>query len=175
MNYIREDQGAIIFENDGETLRIEPWGTNSLRVRAVMMGDIKDTDYALLPAPFKPAEIIIKDEFNGSITNGAITASLSVDDWHKRCRVSFFNQKGELLLEEEKVGGALNKKTRNFKPRLGGDYELTVAFASDHSERLYGMGQYQQEVLNVKNCILELAHRNSQASVPFVLSDKGYG
>ncbi len=175
MNYIREDQGTIIFENDGETLRIEPWGTNSLRVRAVMMGDIKDTDYALLSAPFTTAAIIIKDEFNGSITNGKITAVLSVDDWHKRCRVSFFNQKGELLLEEEKAGGALNKKTRNFKPRLGGDYELTVTFASDQPERLYGMGQYQQEVLNVKNCILELAHRNSQASVPFVLSDKGYG
>lgn len=175
MNYIREDQGAIIFENDGEILRIEPWGSNSLRVRAVMMGDIKDTDYALLPATMKPAAIIIKDEFNGSITNGAITAVLSVDDWHKRCRVSFFNQKGELLLEEETAGGALNKKTRDFKPRLGGDYELTVTFASDQSERLFGMGQYQQEVLNVKNCILELAHRNSQASVPFVLSDKGYG
>ena len=175
MNYIREDQEAIIFENDGETLRIEPWGENSLRVRAVMMGDIKDTDYALLPAPFKPAKIIIKDEFNGEITNGLITAVLSVDDWQKRCRVSFFNQKGELLLEEERAGGALNKKTRDFKPRLGGDYELTVTFASDQLERLYGMGQYQQEVLNIKNCILELAHRNSQASVPFVLSDKGYG
>ena len=175
MNYIREDQEAIIFENDGETLRIEPWGENSLRVRAVMMGDIKDTDYALLPPPYKPAKIIIKDEFNGEITNGSITAVLSVDDWHKRCRVSFFNQKRELLLEEERAGGALNKKTRDFKPRLGGDYELTVSFASDQSERLYGMGQYQQEVLNVKNCILELAHRNSQASVPFVLSDKGYG
>lgn len=27
----------------------------------------------------------------------------------------------------------------------------------------------------VKGCTLELAHRNSQASIPFALSSKGYG
>ena len=37
------------------------------------------------------------------------------------------------------------------------------------------MGQYQQEVMDLKYCSLELAHRNSQASVPFLLSSRGYG
>ena len=37
------------------------------------------------------------------------------------------------------------------------------------------MGQYQQPDLDLKGCILELAHRNSQASVPFLLSSRGYG
>ena len=37
------------------------------------------------------------------------------------------------------------------------------------------MGQYQQDCLDVKGCTLELAHRNSQASVPFVVSSRGYG
>ncbi|MFQ7549139.1 MAG: hypothetical protein ACLRMZ_00925 [Blautia marasmi] len=37
------------------------------------------------------------------------------------------------------------------------------------------MGQYQQKFLNVKGAELELAHRNSQASVPFALSSLGYG
>ena len=32
------------------------------------------------------------------------------------------------------------------------------------------MGQYQHGFLNQKNCVLELAQRNSQASVPFALS-----
>ena len=49
MDYITRDGNAVLFENAGELLRIEPWGENSLRVRAVMMGEIKDTDYALLP------------------------------------------------------------------------------------------------------------------------------
>nr|WP_241744160.1 TIM-barrel domain-containing protein [Cellulosimicrobium arenosum] len=37
------------------------------------------------------------------------------------------------------------------------------------------MGQYQQHVLDLKGSTFELAHRNSQASVPFVLSSAGYG
>ena len=37
------------------------------------------------------------------------------------------------------------------------------------------MGQYQQPHLNLKGCDLELAHRNSQASVPFLVSSLGYG
>ena len=37
------------------------------------------------------------------------------------------------------------------------------------------MGQYQQEKMNLKGCNLELAHRNSQASVPFAVSSLGYG
>ena len=37
------------------------------------------------------------------------------------------------------------------------------------------MGQYQQETFDLKGSTLELAHRNSQASVPFYYSSKGYG
>lgn len=66
-------------------------------------------------------------------------------------------------------------KARHFKPILGGDHALTVTFEANADERLYGMGQYQQEYLDLKHCSLELAHRNSQASVPFVMSSLGYG
>lgn len=175
MNYLTAEQNAIVFENAGEQLRVEPWGENSLRVRAAMMREIQDTDYALLAPVQTQAQIRIEDEFKGSITNGKITARLEVCPWKKRCQIRFYNQKGELLLAEEGHGGALNNHSRHFKARLGGDYELTVTFHGDPEEKLFGMGQYQQELLDVKNCVLELAHRNSQASVPFVLSDKGYG
>lgn len=37
------------------------------------------------------------------------------------------------------------------------------------------MGQYQQQYLDLKNTVIELAQRNSQASVPFLMSDQGYG
>ena len=37
------------------------------------------------------------------------------------------------------------------------------------------MGQYQQPNLNLKGSDLELAQRNSQASVPFAVSSLGYG
>lgn len=37
MNYIIREKNAIIFENDGEKRQFEPWGKNSLRVRAIMV------------------------------------------------------------------------------------------------------------------------------------------
>ena len=90
-------------------------------------------------------------------------------------QIGFYNQRGELLLREISNGGALQKKARHFRPLPGGEYELKVSFEASPEEKIYGMGQYQQEIMNLKGCNLELAHRNSQASIPFYLSDKGYG
>ena len=119
MDYILKDGNGIIFENGGETLRIEPWGENSLRVRACMMREIKDTDYALLPPAETEADIRIMDEFHGSITNGKITARLEVSQWRKCCQISFYNQKEELLFREEGDGGALNNHSRHLRQGLG--------------------------------------------------------
>ncbi|MDR0283294.1 MAG: hypothetical protein LBI33_00155, partial [Propionibacteriaceae bacterium] len=72
-------------------------------------------------------------------------------------------------------GGSLNLTGREFRPQLGGDYSLTAHFEGDADEKLAGMGQYQQAIANLKGCTFELAHRNSQVSVPFVVSSAGYG
>ena len=197
LKYMSSDGKALIYRNNGETLRIEPWGKDSLRVRSVMMGEFITENYALLPREAEEgAEIVTaadpgaalhnvggdpgseaaEDIRFGRITNGKIRAEMYVDTWRNDAVISFFNSStGELLFKEEGPGGALNKHSRCFKPRVGGDFELTVSFRAREKEHLYGMGQYQQELLDIKGCTLELAHRNSQASVPFVLSDAGYG
>ena len=174
METMRQEKQALIYEYNGETLRVEPWGKNSFRVRSTMMQEIVDTDYALLPQEEISLDITI-GEYESKIRNGKITAIMKVSSWNHKCRLFFYNQKGELLLAEQGDGGALNLNSRNFKPYLGGDFELTVSFESNPNEKLYGMGQYQQDILNLKGCNLELAHRNSQASIPFVLSNLGYG
>lgn len=166
----------MIWQGNGETLCLEPWGEDSLRVRSAMMGDILDTDFALLEVGEREVEITIGDNNNeASIRNGKLKAVLQVDGWTKNCQVSYYNQKGQLLLQELGGNGCLNLSARKFKPIIGGDFRLTASFESDDSEKLYGMGQYQQDILDLKHCQLELAHRNSQASVPFVLSSLGYG
>ena len=96
-----------------------------------------------------------------------------------------YNQKGELLLEEysrhrrdllDPKCSALEIEAREFKPIIGGDYKLTWRLESVSSdEKIYGMGQYQQPYLDLKGMDIEMAHRNSQASVPFALSSLGYG
>lgn len=165
----------LIWRYHGEVLVIEPWLANSVRVRAAMMHEVIDTDFALLPLTEEQEGVIEVGENTASLTNGNIKVVLVHNGWGNRCQVSFYNQRGELLLQEIDGQGALNKKPRAYKPILGGDHRITATFFSDEQEKLYGMGQYQQEVMNIKNCIFELAHRNSQASIPFLLSNKGYG
>lgn len=164
MNFFTVEHGKLIFENNGESLQIEGWGENSLRIRSRMMGEILDTDYALLPVngDAEAAIEIDHEAQTATIQNGKIKAVVRHSWWDTPGRISFYNDKGELLLQEIGSGGALKLRSRAFKPIIGGDHQLTVSFAGNDGERIYGMGQYQQETFDLKGSTLELAHRNSQ-------------
>lgn len=114
-----------------------------------------------------------------TVKNGKITAVISPEGW-----ISYYNQKGELLTEEywrnrnriNRYCVPLRIDARELKPIPGStDYELTMRFEAFDDEKIFGMGQYQEKNLNKKGAMLELAHRNSQASVPFMVSSRGYG
>ena len=81
------ENGVLIAQANGETLRIEPWGKDSLRVRATMLPGFSGKDWALTEVPEKTeakAEQFEVDhlEIDGSmgkrtsasITNGKIRA-----------------------------------------------------------------------------------------------------
>ncbi len=174
MNFFEQQDGKLIFRENGETVLVEAWGADSLRVRSCMLGDIRDTNAALLE-PEKTDAVIEVSDMEASISNGKIKAHLEVQPWGNKLRITFLNQKGEVLLREISNGGALALNARQYKALTGGTYRLKASFDSDPAEKIYGMGQYQQERMNLKGCNLELAHRNSQASIPFYISNLGYG
>ena len=171
---------AVIWRGDGETLVVQAWGRNSLRVRSNPAGDVLDTDFALLEPEPVPVAITVEGE-TATLTNGAITAVLRAwggldhqTGYHVfQCTVEFLDADGCTVLKE--TGGALKYKARHFRPLAGASHHLRAAFESAADEKLWGMGQYQQTVADIKGNIFELAHRNSQVSVPFVVSSAGYG
>ncbi|HOP11072.1 MAG TPA: glycoside hydrolase family 31 protein [Oscillospiraceae bacterium] len=183
MNFFSIQDGALIFKRRKETLRITGWGENSLRVRATQNPVFTDNDWALtMPAEHK-AEIEIADDY-AVISNGKIKARINIFG-----KIKFFNQKDELILNEYyrsvDHGGepkpnldqvtALRKIAREFKGTASDNYAITARFEPNDGERFFGMGQYQQPYLDLKGCILELAQKNTQASVPFLISNLGYG
>ena len=174
MNCFTKENDTLVCRLETETLRLTPWGKDSLRVTARPMGEPELPDWALLPQPKQNSEVFI-DGDTASITNGRLKAVAEHKGWPNRIQLSFYNEKGDLLLAEKEFQGAVNRRAREYSPIPGGDYGLTVTFEAQEGEKLYGMGQYQQEVLEVSGCSFELAHRNSQASVPFLLSSRGYG
>lgn len=177
--YFERKGDALCYRYEAERLMIEPWGENSLRVRAFKAAEMPREDWALLKPENPGAPVITVREDGAEIVNGKIRAELNLIG-----KLTFYNQKGETLLEEyvrnrkDMFGGTCSSlcvEAREFKPIIGGDYKLTARFVSAPEEKLYGMGQYQQPFLDLKGADLELAQRNSQASVPFLLSNLGYG
>ncbi len=179
---IKLSNNILVRRHEKELLTIESWGKNALRVRATQLGELAEKEWsALIPQPSGE----VQAETNGKsavIVNGKIRCELMATG-----KMKFFNQKGELLLEEfernrfrteieGEYNSALEIDPRTFEPIPCTDnYKLTVRFEPRDGEKIYGMGQYQQPCLDVKNCRLELSHRNSQASIPFALSSLGYG
>ncbi|OKP76164.1 family 31 glucosidase [Paenibacillus sp. P3E] len=165
----REENGRLIREYDHERVWIEPWGEHALRVRA-SYSEITDDDWALLPAPAIKCEVTI-DKGKATIVNGNIKAEIT-----DKGQIFYYNQHGKLLLNETEDTYQLKYGGRELRAIPGGsDYSVKLRLEADPSEKLYGMGQYQHQFLNLKGCSLELTHRNSQISVPFVLSSAGYG
>ena len=176
------EAGRLVWRGDGETVVVEPWGANSVRVRSALGHDVRDTDFALLP-PAESTATVAVDGPIATLTNGRLVVTAVADQYFDvqaryavaTCRLEFRTSDGKLLLREKLDGGSLKLKARSYQPLTGGTHRVTAMFESDPDEKLYGMGQYQQTVLDLKGSTLELAHRNSQASVPFVLSSAGYG
>ncbi|KAI1437150.1 glycosyl hydrolases family 31-domain-containing protein [Xylaria sp. CBS 124048] len=174
------------YRYDSELLRIEAWGPNALRIRATHLPSFPPEDWALtepLPPDInKDVSVTVPSTAAATITNGAITASVT-----PRGEITINSlPKGTPLLEEftrQRVDitdpkcSALGIIAREFKPNPGSNsWHLTARFESLRpDEKIFGMGQYQQPYLDLKGADLELAQRNSQASIPFAVSSLGYG
>ena len=175
MNPFERCGQSLIWRGRGETLMLTPWGPDSLRVRAALVQEIADPRWALLePVPTEDVDMTITEE-EAVIRCGRLTARVRPEGWKGQAQIALYNQRGELLLRETSSANALTLWRRRYEPHLGGDYTITQTFEGQEGEHLWGMGQYQEERLDWKGCTLELAHRNSQASVPFVVSSRGYG
>lgn len=183
------DKGRLLVRNASEQLWIEAWG-NGLRVRAsherampassgALEGEPRDAVVELHAArdevgspPSRESETL-----RAIVRNGAIEARVAESG-----RIAFYNACGKCLLEEFVRAQTPPRKglqrifAREFRSiSASGACRTAQRFESDPSERLYGMGQYQQSLLNLKGCELELVQRNSQTTVPFVVSSLGYG
>lgn len=176
MFFIEKEQ-ALIGKQENETLVIEAWGNNALRVRSTKYASFSENNWALSEPAGGKAKISIGPD-QASIQNGHILASVNSFGV-----ITFYKDQKRILREyyrnysgtESKESCCLKVISREFDPIVRGDYHLTVRFESTNGEKIFGMGQYQHACMDQKGCILELAQRNSQVSIPFALSNLGYG
>lgn len=190
---ISQENNAVIVKQQYETLRIEPWGKDSLRVRATKNNQFTNRSWALTEdvSAYDDTAIIKiseKQEFEdkgfkfafqtAEVSNGKIRIRINaagVLTFYKDDKVILREYSRNYMGNETGQSSCLKVCAREFKPIIGGDYKLTARFDGTDGEHIFGMGQYQQSQMDLKGCTLELAQRNSQISIPFAVSSLGYG
>lgn len=101
----------------------------------------------------KPAALVCeRTEGLTKVSSGSLAAIVDAKTGHVR-----FEKDGKTILSEQYVGAK------------------TVAFDSPASERLYGLGQFQDGMLNIRNLPRRLIQVNTQVSSPFLVSTRGWG
>ena len=176
--------GSLRMSSAAGIVEITPWGPDAFRVRASTGGPLDNPESALIE-PVKDIDCRFdfdKEGNSAQAINGNLYALVS-----RSGKITFSKvDDGSVLLEEyardlsditSPTTSALKIVPRELAPILGTDsFRVTARFESqDPNERIYGMGQYQEPFLNLKGSDIDLSQRNSQASVPFHLSSRGYG
>src|SRR6185437_7757261 len=162
----RAAPGGLEWTGRQETLRIEAWGADALRVRSRVGGPI----LADLPGALAAEPTVRIGAYEATVVNGAVTATISLIG-----RISFSRtEDGTELVSEEDAhfwwpGPRLRTAHGN------GYARLEQRFAAYPGERLYGLGQHQHGLYDQKGAVVELVQRNSEVSIPFLVSSRGYG
>jgi alpha-D-xyloside xylohydrolase len=175
---LKIEKNKLLYSKFGESLTIEAWGENSLRVRASKHPGRAFSDGALTEKPrVTKASCSMDADGVASIACGKLRATVTPEG-----KIAFFSGDKKLLEEYYRIKtvptthiNSLHMAAREYSAVDGGESSLTLRFESIRDEHLYGMGQYQQPDLDLKGCTLELAQRNGQITAPFLLSSAGYG
>lgn len=162
---------SISWSRNNEQVRIEAWGRDSLRVRATVNGPIRDDLFSVLSPPAETTATVSLTADGATISNGALTASITASGQIRFVRTA----DGAELTAEIPTQFSPRKMARSFRHAQGDHHHLTTRFCAYEGERLYGLGQHQHGRLDQKGCVIDLIQRNTEVSIPFLISNRGYG
>lgn len=81
---------------------------------------------------------------------------------------------GQKLLKEKPLHD-LTLSARHYKNLKGELFHIEACFESYDDEHIYGLGQHQYGRLDQKGCVIDLVQRNTEVSIPFLLSSRDHG
>ncbi|KAA6329046.1 Alpha-xylosidase BoGH31A [termite gut metagenome] len=157
----------VVVEFKDGTLTLIPLNPNAVRVRFAQAGSQPQEELIFIQKVNTPAYKI--KETDDELTLSLEKISVIVDK--KKETLRFTDQNGHLILQEKESGRQINNSTVQGEPT----FAIEQQFLSPSDEYLYGTGQFQDGYLNIKGLTRRLTQVNTQISIPFILSSKGYG
>ena len=156
-------------EGGPRLVRLEVLGDKLIHVSATPDRKFADPQSLIIvPQTGAPEFTVYEDDGVVSVSTESIVASVSVATGE----VWFTDLEGNPILAEQAGGG------KTFEPiEVEGTrgYSFRQVFESPEDEAFYGLGQHQADEFNYKGKNEELFQYNTKVSVPFIVSNKGYG
>lgn len=151
----------------GGVLSLHPMSDNAIRVR--FTENVTPTEPSLVfSTESKTPDFKLSETNNGiEVSTRLMKVLVNREDG----AITFNDSEGKTLLHE-KSGSRLIKPSS-----ISGEKCLVAqqSFISPKDEYLFGTGQFQDGFLNIKGLTRRLTQVNTQISIPFIVSSKGYG
>ena len=164
-----DSYGVTLQTVGGGTLRVEMCGDRVVHVVASRTGEIPSPKVPIVTKPCRASNVHVDVGKTGAQVSTSIIA-VTVDS--ATGAVSFLSKDGKTLLTEPKQGGKSFDAPSVFEAK---NWEVQQTFLSPSDEALYGLGQHQEGIFNLRGVPIRLSQANTNISIPFLLSSKGYG
>ena len=168
---VQHDSASVYIRFAQGLLRIRPCTANMVRITFSPGAVIPDLSNPYLqPGACTAVKFGVQDDGAAIVTS---MPALVVTVNRKSGAVTFRSSDGKELLHESDF-----PMPRQIKPVITDGlptHRASVWFALTPEERFYGLGQHQNGLLNQRNLEMELSQDNTNISIPFFLSSKGYG
>ncbi len=172
---VRQDENSVTVkvqspvENGPALVRLEVAGEKLIRVSATPEKRFADPQsLIIIPAQEQTPFTVSQNGDTVTVATSAVKANVLASTGE----VWFTGADGNVILREETGGG------KTFEPiEVEGTHGYTFrqVFESPEDEAFYGLGQHQADEFNYKGKNEELFQYNTKVSVPFIVSNKGYG
>ena len=171
--YRQDEKGVTVRVQDpaqgGPALvRLNVMGEKLIKVSATPQKRFADPESLVI----LPQEDV---EFSVSYADDIVTVStgsVKANVLSTTGEIWFTDKDGNMILQEQKGGG---KYFEPIEVEGTSGYMFRQIFESPDDEAFYGLGQHQSDEFNYKGKNEELFQYNTKVSVPFIVSNKGYG
>lgn len=168
---VKDQDGNFVFSFDSITYNIGFYSSSCVHVQSFPLGSRLKTHRLVVDTAKILYDKVSYKDFGDSLV--FYTDELTVTFDKHKSNFRFVNNRSKRVLLKE-----TEYDSRTFTPAIHGNdscFEVTHRFVSSSDEALYGLGQYQNGIINYKNNSVKLLQSNMDIVNPFLVSTSGYG
>ncbi|MCX6122872.1 MAG: DUF5110 domain-containing protein [Ignavibacteriales bacterium] len=173
---IEKQSDGVLFElkkqkeTDPQWMKIQVCTENIIRVIASPEKSFPSRPSLIVERKsWKPVKWTLKEKSDWTEIS---TSLVTVRVHSKTGETSFFDSKGQALLQEIGGGGKIITPAEVMEEKT---FHVQQLFNSPDDEAFYGLGGHQNSIMNYKGHDVDLWQHNMVVSIPFFVSTKNYG